>query len=318
MKRRSPEILYHAVSSYQLLAALLHRLTYHPECRAVLILPDFITAKYPQYRRLRRFFDAVYLFPYLHIPHGSEEQVLRDVERCCDEIPENIAAFSHRYIAGAHFYFTLYLIRHAIPFTMIEDAAGMASRPDDLYRPLLQKFPLHAQIAHKYGLFDGSNPCVRQILCLKSAQTADVSAAKYADFRPEELLQNLPERTRRRVIRFFIRRPIRTDAQAVLLTQHFANLGVMGIQEQERLYRGLASRELRGLRLIVKPHPDDTLDYTDIFPGAQIICEIFPSELLPYVLHPKPAYLYAFDSTGCENLKNHFIIRRLERKNQDE
>lgn len=311
-------VLYHAVSSYQLLAVLLHRLTCHPDCRAMLILPDFIAEKYPQYRRLQRFFDAVYLFPYLHIPHGSEEQILSDVERCCAEIPENIAGFSHRYIAGAHFYFSLYLIRHSLPFTMMEDAAGMVSRPVDLYRPLLKKFPLHAQIAQKYGLFDGSNPCIRQILCLKSAQTADVSAGKYTDFRPEELLQNLPERTRKSVIHFFIHRPIRTDAQAVLLTQHLANLGIMELREQEDLYRRLAARELRGVRLIVKRHPDDTLDYADIFPQAQIIRQTFPSELLPYVLRPKPAYLYAFDSAGCENLKNHFIIRRMERKNQDE
>lgn len=317
--RARGSVLYHAVSSYQLLAVMLHRLTVHPGRRAVLILPDFITQKYPQYLALRQFFDDVCLFPYLLIPHGDERQVFADVERLCRErLPARIDSFSHIYVAGAHFYFTLYLIRHAVPFVMMEDAAGMISRPDDLYRPLLKKFPLHAQIARKYGLFDGTNDCIRQILCLKSAQTADVSHKKFIDFCPEDLLSGLPEAEQRRIIRFFVREPIPTAAQAVLLTQHFANLGIMTPGEQERLYRGLAAHTLCDLRLIIKPHPDDTLDYAGIFPGAQIIRQIFPSELLPYVLCPKPEYLYAFDSAGCENLKKHFIIRRIERDKQDE
>lgn len=36
----------------------------------MLLLPDFITAKYPRYKKLiPAFFDEVYLFPYLKIPH---------------------------------------------------------------------------------------------------------------------------------------------------------------------------------------------------------------------------------------------------------
>ena len=42
-----PLVLYHAVSSYQLLEVILHRMTYHSRERTVLILPDFITRKVP-------------------------------------------------------------------------------------------------------------------------------------------------------------------------------------------------------------------------------------------------------------------------------
>lgn len=318
-KQRQESVLYHAVSSYQLLAVLLHRLAVHPSCRAVLVLPDFIVGKYPQYRKLDQFFDRVYLFPYLKIPHGDEHQVLSDTAYAYRKyIPEQIKNFSSIYVAGAHFYFSLYLIRRSIPFTMMEDAAGMLSHPDALYSPLHKKFPLHAELARKYGLFDGSNPCIERVLCLKCAQTLDVSSARFENFCPEDLLSNLPESTRGDIIRFFLDAPIPTRAQAVLLTQHFANLGMMEPAEQEQLYRELAAHTLRHLRLIIKPHPDDTLNYAKIFPQAQIIHPVFPSELLPYVLIPKPEYLYTFDSAGCENLKKHFIIRKIERKNQDE
>ena len=43
-----PMVLYHAVSSYQLLEVMLHRMVYHPMEKAVLLLPDFIVGKYPQ------------------------------------------------------------------------------------------------------------------------------------------------------------------------------------------------------------------------------------------------------------------------------
>ena len=77
-----PMILYHAISSYQLLEVMLHRMTVHPEEKAVLLLPDFIVEKYPQYRKLagNKFFDEVYRFPYLHIPHREEELVADDVQ----------------------------------------------------------------------------------------------------------------------------------------------------------------------------------------------------------------------------------------------
>lgn len=317
LSRGGPAVLYHAVSSYQLLEVMLHRLYFHKREKAVLILPDFIVGKYPQYRALaeNHFFDEVYLFPYLHIPHRDEAHILEDVARCCRQvIPYDIASFAQIYVAGAHFYFSLYLIQNEIPFVFFEDAAGMLSRPEKLYEALLKKFPVHAEIAQKYGLYDGSNSLVCQILCLKRAQTRDVSQRKYVDFCVEEALQALPRTKRKRIVRFFLKRCLRTGAQAILLTQHFANLGVMEEGEQRQLYERLRNAVLRDVRLAIKPHPDDTLDYGEIFPEAHVIREIFPSELLPYVFRKKPQVIYTFDSTGCENLRGHFVIRKIGRE----
>ena len=310
------KVLYHAISSYQLLEIILHRQQFHSRDRAVLLLPDFIVKKYPQYAKLvpLGLFDEVYLFPYLQIPHGDEKQVMEDVVRCYrDTVPHAIAGFSSVYVAGAHFYFSLYLIQNNVPFVFLEDAAGMLSRPEDLEQALAVKFPLHAQLAGRYGLYDGSQPLARRILCLKSAQTKDVSGERYLNFSVEDALQELSPPNRRRVIRFFLRRRIVTRAQAVLLTQQFSNLGVMSERRQMELYEELRDGVLQGVRLVVKKHPDDTLDYRSIFPGAKIIRPVFPSELLPYVFWHKPPVLYAFDSTGCETLKNHFIIQKLGR-----
>mgnify|MGYP007076791263 CR=1 FL=1 len=316
MRRTSDKpvlVLYHAVSSYQLLEVMLHRRIRHPQDKAVLILPDFIVGKYPQYKKLsRRFFDRVCLFPYLQIPHVSEEQVLADTARFARRLfPRGLSAFSAVYVAGAHFYFSLYLIQNGVPFTMFEDAAGMISRPEHLRKALACKFPLHAALAGKYGLFDGSQPLVRAIICLKDIQTRDVSGERYRHFSVEDTLEALPDKERKKLIRFFVRRPIQTDAHAVLLTQQFSNLGILREDEQIRLYENLRSGALSGVRLIIKKHPDDPLDYTSIFPQATVIREIFPAELLPYVFQKKPETVYTWDSTGCENLRKHFQIRKL-------
>lgn len=314
-------VLYHAVSSYQLLEVMLHRLIYHEMEKAILILPDFIVEKYPQYRRLERFgiFDEVYLFPYLRIPHRDEAHILEDVNRCFEQrIPYEITDFSHVYVAGAHFYFSLYLIQQAIPFVFFEDAAGVVSRWESLYGALRNTFPIHAEIAYKYGLFHGENPYVRHVICLKRAQSIDVTGERYQDFSVEEALERLSAQKRRRVIHFFLKHRLMGGADAILLTQHYAGLGLMDEEKQKRLYLRMRDEVLQGLRLLIKTHPDDTLDYRDIFPNASFIREVFPAELLPYVFWRKPDTIYTFDSTGCENLQRHFNIRKVRREPYDE
>lgn len=307
-------VLYHAVSSYQLLEVILHRMAFHGNDKAVLILPDFITGKYPQYKKLARFFDEVYLFPYLQIPHGDERQIVQDVIRQYHRIiPYGIQEFEEIYIAGAHFYFTLYLLEKGISFAFFEDAAGMLSRPEELALALSKNFPVHAAIAQKHGLFNGKNPYIRRVICLRRAQTVDSPEERWEDFSVEEQLRRLSNGKRKAIIRFFLKRAIGTKAEAILLTQHFANLGMMSEAEQKRLYERLRDGPLQGIPMVIKPHPDDTIDYGEIFPGAEIIRKPFPSELLAYVFRQKPEVIYTFDSTGCENLRESFIIRRIGR-----
>lgn len=309
-------VLYHAVSSYQLLEVLLHRLRFHPRDVAVLVLPDFIAEKYPQYRRIaeRGFFQEVRLFPYLRIPHRSQEEVFAQAARCCrDILPCPLGDFSRVYVAGAHFYFTLGLIQERLPFTFFEDAAGMLTRAGELRENLERRYPLHAQIAGEYGLFDGSCPLVQKVVCLKAAQRGPLPA-NCEDFCVERALEELSPRLRKEVVRLFLPHPLCSRAEAILLTQHLANLGAATWEGQRRLYQRLAQGPLKGVRLLVKPHPDDGMDYREIFPKARVLRQVFPAELLPYAFLWGPKVAYTLDSTSCQNLKRHFIIIQLGRE----
>lgn len=352
------KILYHAISSYQILEVMLHRRVYHADDFCVLLLPDFIVEKYPQYKRLaagknasKKLFDEVFLFPYLRIAHSGEAQIRRTTARFYETaVPHPIESFAKIYVAGAHFYFSLYLIEKGVSFSFFEDAAGMMSRPRVLRDALRVNYPLHARIAEVYGLFDGTHPLIRERICLVKAQHGEAQGSeiplqkirrqatqmremqtwetqiqetqirrtpelesRIVNFSVEEQLVMAGAAARRRILHFFLRHRIWGCAQAVLLTQQFANLGIMTQAQQEELYRNLAENELCGVRLVIKMHPDDTVDYREIFPGARIIRQVFPAELLPYVFRKKPETIYTFDSTGCENLSHHFSIRKIKR-----
>ena len=122
----------------------------------------------------------------------------------------------------------------------MEDAAGMLSRPEKLRRELGKKYPLHSAIAQKYGLFDGSHPLIKEIVCLKRAQSVREDRKHYVDFSVEDQLERIGSAKRRKILRFFRCRKIWTGAEGILLTQNFAGLHVMNEKQQEHLYRELA------------------------------------------------------------------------------
>ena len=310
MNRASDKVLYHGVSSYQLLEVMLHRMLFHPRDWAVLLLPDFIVGKYPQWETLSRgFFNEVRLFPYLSIPHGEERQVIEDTARAYESLGlPDLEQFSKIYIAGAHFYFSLYVLERRKPFSFFEDAAGLLSRPQEAMDVLAAKFPEHAALAQSHGLFSARNPLIQEVFCSGKAQCRQVEAfGRMWDFSVERGLRVLSARQRKKLIRFFLPRPIKTKAETILLTQQFSNLGLLSEEGQLALYRELAKSRLVKGPLLVKKHPDDPLDYREVFPGAEILKEVFPAELLPYVFRGKrPKRVMAFGSAGLANLGESF------------
>ena len=190
-KRR---VLYHAVSSYQLLEAVLHRLRFHPGDPAVLLLPDFIAEKYPNTggwwsggssRRLR-------LFPYLRVPHRSEEEVFA---RGRPGLPEGAALPLGGLLPGLCGGGPLLLYpcassRRASPSPFSRTRRGCSPGRGSWRRTWRGATPSTRPSRAKYGLFDGSCPLAREIVCLKSAQRGPLPP-HCADFSVELALEEL-------------------------------------------------------------------------------------------------------------------------------
>ena len=291
-------VLYHSISLFQLLEVIVHKHRYHNGDKAVLILPDFITEKFPRYEKLTEegLFDEVYLFPYLHIPH-----IRRTVERATlkayDElIPYPISSFDRIYIAGCHFYFSLVPIKRRVNFTVFEDSPGMIHNTGFLLGPLEKQFPVHAQKVRRYGLMDFSAKRIESII-VNSAEPAVKKPQTVFSVKCE--LENCSEKFMDSLIGVFGTEKINVPDNAVLLlTEQFANLGMMSADEQLRMYKFIRKEYIKDRELIIKPHPDDKTDYEHEIENCRVIRQIFPSELMPYILSQSPDCIMTVGSTA--------------------
>ena len=305
--KRGKIYLYHAISSYQLLCAMTHARN-NCKGKAILILPDFIVEKYPDYERLVElgFFSEVYLFPYLTIEHNVEtvnEKVIDAYKRI---IPYKIRRFDEIYVWGAHFYFSLYLIKYRKKFVFGEDASGMLQRSEELFSNLSQRFPIHAQIMKKNNLHNGMNKYVKYRMCLIPSIKTDMY------FNICDFLEKLSDKDKKAICEFFnvhrIQKPEKGKKVALLLTQQLAGLGAMSEKEQKEVYRMFFDKFLYDYETIyIKKHPDDSVTYFDMFEHVVEISECFPAELIPYIFpNANEVDLYTISSTCYEVIKKYF------------
>ena len=301
-------ILYHCATMYQVLEAIVHRERVHAGERCVLLLADFSAKKYQDYRELEAFFDEVLLFPYRSISNDPDT-ILEETENAYrNSVPYGITEFEHVYVASAFYYFSLYLIANGVSFHIFEDGGGILSKPKVLYEIIRDVTPIMADIAQTYGLLDGSNECVRDIICNFSAQSFISDDPKWRNFDPASEIAHLCPETIRRIMRFFRLETIRDIPENAVLvfTQQFSNLYTTTLEEQIAIYQVCADFFLRDRALIFKPHPDDTVDYARFFPEARTIRGSFPAELLPVLLDRIPDTSFTVSSSSVRNLRSIF------------
>ena len=96
--------LYHCVTMYQVLEAIVHSERVHREDYNVLLLADFSTKKYHDFRELEVFFDEVRLFPYRSISNNPDT-ILEEAENAYkNSVPYEIDQFEHIYVAASYYY----------------------------------------------------------------------------------------------------------------------------------------------------------------------------------------------------------------------
>ncbi len=302
-------ILYQALSSYQILECIIHRQEFYPDETCILLLGNYITERMPNYRELetRGFFDEVYLFRFGGY-RGNEETILRDVEgEWRKTLPFAPGEFDKILAAGIHTYLQVYFLHENLPFEMFEDGSGALSRPHVLAKIHKKSSPDRYRLIEKYHLYDHSSPLITKKYCDMKAQVPGFEDEKAVDFNLLEYFQNLPQETRDSIRELFHVPGLECSRDAVLLlTQQFANLGQLSFEEQVLIYQNLFDYFLEGKQVLIKPHPDDILYYGLLFPEAQIIRELFPSELLPMAFEQLPDAIATISSTGVNLIQNEF------------
>lgn len=301
--------LYHAISIYQILEVILHKNKYHKNDYCILILPDFIVNKFPEYNKIEdeKLFDEVILFPYLQIEHNRTTLMPNLEQAYQNTIQYSIDKFEKVYVAGVHFYFSIYLINQKIKFSCFEDAAGMIYEPYKLYKNIAYKFKTHADIANENGLIDLSNPLINEIFVNK--KSSRIKKKQYVFHVMKEL--QLQRRVRKKILRLFNVEKVQcTKNCKVILTEQFYAMGKMTKDNQKDLYKKIIEKELEDddLFLVVKPHPDDEIDYRMFSDKIYQMQRVWPAELIPYVLKGKPKELISISSTSLSNLRKYYKI----------
>ena len=304
-------ILYHAISTFQILEVSLHRLLFHRYERTILVLPDFIVEKHKDYFNLVQLgiFDEVYLFPYLRIIHDEEFIEKNILSFCKNAIPYDLKEFKKIYIAGIHFYFSLVLIKQKISFTAFEDAAGMIDKGNLMFEELKVDFPIHAKIANENGLFDFRNPNISEVIVQKINISVD---KKQSVFEINDALNRISKKELNNILNFFHIQKIGEDVKDkdLLITERFSVIGTMSQNKQIELYKRLIKKELCEDKLIIKPHPDEQINYKEIFPKALVLPSCFPVELFPHIFCNSINCVCGFKSTAIETLGKRYVIRQ--------
>lgn len=303
-------ILYQALSSYQILECILHRQVFYREKKAVLILGNYITERMPWYRELesRGFFDQIFLFRFGGYK-GTEEEILCQVaEEYKKTIPYAPEEFENLLIAGIHTYLQAWFISREISFEMFEDGSGALSRPWILADIHKKSSPARYALIEKYHLYDHESPWITRKYCDMKAQLPGFSDEKAQDFQVLETFRGLSLKLQEN-IRSLFRLPHRQggEEEVLLLTQQFANLGQLSLEEQKSIYQHIFTYYLEGKKVLIKPHPDDILYYSRLFPHTRILKDSFPSELLPFVFEKLPRTLCTVSSTGVNQIRQEFL-----------
>lgn len=280
-------VLYHAISSYQILESFIHRNLYHKKEKAILILPDFIVNKFPQYNEIQEIglFDEVYLFQYRKIPN-EHKHLYQNIETIYNSIIKyDIHEFNEIYVAAGHFYFSLYLIKNKIKFNYFEDGCGILSRPEISFDLVNSNTPFQAEWARDNGMFDGKNPLVKKRICNISAQTRPIQGEDLIDFNVALELRNIDEIVLEKILRFFrVPKEITILENSMLvMTQQLSNLKKITFEEQILLYQLTIDYYVENYNIVFKPHPDDVTYYKRVFPDATVIKGNFPAELIPFI-----------------------------------
>lgn len=274
--------------------------------RAILVTGKHIPSKFPKYMNLKKVFDDIVVI-------DANYRFLHDEELngiYFKSMIPSLDSFSEIYVWGAQFSFGIYLAENNIPFIYCEEATGMLSRHNilehiDALNPLKKDFYPYVK---KLGLYTGDCPSIKKIICNFIAQLKGYVHDDLENFCVVDSLKNLPEVKREEIIKFFLdfdEIHIK-EKSTILFTQHFANLQLTTFEEQALIYQMLVDYFFENIPLVIKPHPDDLMYYSKLFPEAQIIRERFPSEFLPFLVDNEPECVATIYSTAIYNLRGHY------------
>jgi len=299
-------ILYHAGTMYQLLYSIAHKLAIHENERCHLLLVETIVPPLQRDDFLARlhvqgWFERAEFIPESRLKRNRgralhEHSAPKKIEAMAQKISRNFEAwfegrlrdFAKIYIASDQWSLGVCLLHRRIPYIYMEDAAGMLSE-QARYLAITRGFNITNYVLSEHLGGAGRSEFVTAKLCDLACQQPGFHDPKAVDFSIRHALREMIPQRVPEILAFYAVDPIEIksgEASCLFLTQFNETMADPSLDTQECISTLLADYCCPGHQLIVKPHPKDCwLNYPRIFPGARVLPNNFPSELLPFILN---------------------------------
>lgn len=313
------KILYNATSSYGLLCCIVHKLIFHPDEKADLMLSSWRKDKLGAVSDTH-FFDEVFMWSdmkYRDVSYAMDKILINATELDKIEqeyrffgiyerlIPFKINEYKSIVIAGNSMPFGDFLERNEVQYSIIEDGAGLYCDYSLLLHSIDQTYPLiEKYMIDKYRNLQGGK-CCQNIYINENAQMKDYDCSRTIDFAPVELIETLTPLQRQKIFKIYGVKEaaiVNKKKACLLLTYPLAQREKFTVNEEKMCFALLA--DIFGYdcdEIHLKAHPDDRTDFTDI-DGLIIVNRNVLSELLWYEKKTIYKKVYATVSTSTNNL----------------
>ena len=306
-------VLYHVITVYHLLCAILHKLRFHSEKKGVLLVPEAFKSYHVDLALLKRlgvFHEISYMDWSVWV--YSEEYLRENGWKFYQSVlryePDE---FQEIIVAGTQYIFAPFLAINQIEFSYMEEGRGRYAQMEEFVDNIQAFHPQMAELGLQLGTLDASSPYVAKIY--GNVPDDWEGDGRVSPFDVEKELGALSEEVIEEVQRIFgisqDEVPEIKDA-TLLLTEHFANMEQISLGDQIRLYALLGDFFVHERPLLVKPHPSDDVDYCEIFPDAHVLNANFPVEFLWHAAARKRWKMLTVSCTStyalCEKDVMHF------------
>lgn len=312
-------VLYHAVSTYQLLEFIIHKVVREIDNEAAIIISNDIIRRYPNYQIML----APYFKKILVYDNSKSVNIMSKADEFDDyfnliftDAGISINEFEQIYSSCCHAGFGIYISRNMVPYIFFEDAAGALSHAQGVQEHVQKGSMYRDSELTKYGLYDGTTELCKKRIYNMMANKGILTLDKDENFDVALELSQMDVQQRKNIIGIFTDNtqiPISKN-NVLFLTEHLYNLGFMTWNEQCLMYQLVADYFLQDYNIIFKTHPDDLLTYKKLFPNSKVIREKIPSELLPYLFENIPDCVATISSTSILGMKA--VIRKKLEFNQ--
>lgn len=317
-------ILYHGSTAYHILYSIVHKLYYHYEDKAVLMITEYMKPKeelsiFVERIKECNWFERIEIVPEASfgkitgkkLNEKSTASEINDVvNKMCELVenwyPQGFSQFDEIYLAADQWSVGTYLLKNHIPYYYMEDASGMLGE-EERYLKLLRDTNLHNYIICQYMRGAGRSSIVVKKLCDMDNQPDGFFDEKAVDYSIYKTLTNLDSGRRKEVIRLYEGEilPLASKKKTMLfLAQYYKNLEIRSISMQKKMTYLLLDYFGNEYDLIVKPHPKDCyIPYEAMFPECRVIKRSVPSELLPFMINGTLDLVLTPNSTSIGGLR---------------